>query len=571
MTVFQRVVVCPAVLLAAALAGPSGATAQAATSARSTRPQGVPITSDAVIRNCASCHTRDSTGRLSRLSYMRKTPEGWETSIRRMVTLNGVQLEPETAREIVRDLSNTLGLAPEELGPGRFEVERRSLDYTYSADKDTENTCKPCHSMGRVITQRRTKDEWGLLVATHRGYYPLSEFQAFRRTGPLPREPGPDGRPPDPRHPMDKAIDHLAGAFPFETPEWTAWSATMRPPRLEGTWVLTGHEAGRGPVYGRVVITPGSRPDEFSTEAVYSHATTRRVVTRAGRAVVYTGHQWRGRSFAGSADSTGMREVMQVERDWRAISGRWFTGGYDEFGVDVTLRRVGQEPSIAGVHPRALRRQIDEQDVTVYGANFPADLRASGVDFGPGVQVRSLTRTTPDAVTLRLGVASDAAIGARDLFIAGIAHREALVVYDQVQRIRVEPQAGMARVGGVRFPKQFQQFEAVGFHNGADEKPDTKDDLNLGPVPVTWTLEEYSVTYEDDDVKFVGQLDANGLFSPAADGPNPNRSGNRNNVGDVWVVATYNPGGDAKPLRSRAHVLVTVPLYLRWEPWRVEQ
>ena len=69
----------------------------------------------------------------------------------------------------------------------------------------------------------------------------------------------------------------------------------------------------------------------------------------------------------------------------------------------------------------------------------------------------------------------------------------------------------------------------------------------------------------------VGSLDAaSGLFTPALDGPNDQRSGSRNNVGDVWVVATVEPeaGGGAgagKPLRARAHLLVTVPLYSRWD------
>ena len=58
---------------------------------------------------------------------------------------------------------------------------------------------------------------------------------------------------------------------------------------------------------------------------------------------------------------------------------------------------------------------------------------------------------------------------------------------------------------------------------------------------------------------------ATGLFTPALDGPNPKRSGNRNNVGDVWVVATR-PGIDGgAPLRGRAHLVVTVPLYMRWD------
>jgi quinohemoprotein amine dehydrogenase len=85
---------------------------------------------------------------------------------------------------------------------------------------------------------------------------------------------------------------------------------------------------------------------------------------------------------------------------------------------------------------------------------------------------------------------------------------------------------------------------------------------------VFWSLEEYTATFHDDDIRFVGQLNENGLFTPNIDGPNPNRSGNRNNVGDVWVVAAYAvPGAEAaaKPLKARAHLLVTVPLYMDWD------
>jgi len=41
-------------------------------------------------------------------------------------------------------------------------------------------------------------------------------------------------------------------------------------------------------------------------------------------------------------------------------------------------------------------------------------------------------------------------------------------------------------------------------------------------------------------------------------------------VGDVYAVAAYTPeaidGKPSKTLRARAHLLVTVPLYRRWEP-----
>src|SRR5436305_14387694 len=111
---------------------------------------------------------------MQRLSYERKTPEGWEMSVRRMVSLNNVSLDPATARTIVRYLSDHQGLAPAELRPARFEVERRMLEYRYTADTRTETTCRACHSMGRVITQRRTRGERAVLVATHRALYPAA-------------------------------------------------------------------------------------------------------------------------------------------------------------------------------------------------------------------------------------------------------------------------------------------------------------------------------------------------------------------------------------------------------------
>ena len=500
---------------------------------------------------------------MTRISYLRKTPEGWETSIRRMVTLNKATLEPEAARAVLKYLSNQQGLSPEEARPGRFDAERRLIDYAYPGDRGTEDTCRACHSMGRVISQRRTRDEWGLLVAMHRGYYPGVDNQGFRRGAP----PAAGG---DATHPMDAAIRHLSTAFPLTTTDWAAWSATMRPPRIEGTWLLSGHEPGRGDFFGKVTVARGAADDEFTTQATYTYASGGTRVTRSGRAVVYTGFQWRGRSSE-SGKQEQWREVLMVEPGWTTMSGRWFTGEYDEFGQDITLTRVTGGITVTGTYPRALRRGAS-QEIRVYGANLPANAVASSIDFGPGVRVERVVSSSPELLTLSVSVDGAASYGARDLFLTGASLRKAVVVYDTVSRIKVTPLAGMARVGGIAFPKQFQQFEAIAYHDGVDGRPDTPDDLELGPMPVTWNVEEYGATYDDDDMKFVGQLDKNGFFSPAEDGPNAKRSGNRNNIGDVWVVATYQPArSGARPLKGRAHLVVTVPLYMRWEPWRIER
>jgi quinohemoprotein amine dehydrogenase len=416
--------------------------------------------------------------------------------------------------------------------------------------------------MGRVITQRRTKEEWELLVAMHRGYCPLVDTQGnpgFRRRGP-PSSDG-DGAA-DSRHPMDKAIAHLAATYPLETDEWTAWSANRRTPRLEGRWAFSGHSVYSGPVYGVVDVTAVEGGEgEFTTAGTLSSPRLGETVTTSGSGIVFTGFQWRGRTTDDAIVPNTFREVMFVERDWRSMSGRSFMGAYDEIGIDVTLRRA-DGPVVSGVYPAALRTGAESEELTVYGVNLPTDVQPDDIDFGPRVTVTEIIEARDDAIRLRASVATDAVIGKRDLFVVGAARAEAFVVYDTIDAVRVTPGAGMARLGGVVAPKQLAKFEAIGVSNGPDGELGTDDDLDLGALDVTWSLEEYSATFDDDDIDFVGELAADGLFTPAVDGPNPERSGDRNNVGDVWVVATYESEDLDRPLRGRAHLIVTVPLYL---------
>jgi quinohemoprotein amine dehydrogenase len=567
-----------------ALVGQTTAPSQATAAASKGKPEeGIPITNATVQKACAPCHTVDDKQQISRISFRRNTPEGWQETIRRMVALNNLRIDPQTAREVVRDLSNNLGLAPEEARPAAFEVERRIVDFKYTANADAENVCKACHSLGRVISQRRTREEWNLLVAMHRGYYPLVDNQGFRRGGPAPRDPSPDGRPPDTRHPVEKAIDHLARTFPLKTPEWSSWSATMRPARLEGTWAVTASQLGRGPVYGRVQLRPvPNSSDEFTSEITLIFARTGERVTRTGQAIVYTGYQWRGRSSVAGTTSSAvgdggaqapaaddLREVMFVDRDWRTMDGRWFTGAYDEIGLDVRLDRVASEPRVLGTDRTALRTGSTSQSLRVYGLNLPTTLRASDVDLGSGITVTGVTSVGPEELRITVNVADTAAQGPRDLFIAG-SRAKGPAVYDAIDAIRVTPAWAMARVGGAVFPKALAQFEAHAFDNGPDNRADTPDDIDLGPIEARWSLEEFAATYDDDDVKFVGAIDAKtGLFTPNLDGPNPARRGSRNNIGDVYAVASYTTeavdGKPAKTLRGRGHLLVTVPLYMRWE------
>ena len=502
---------------------------------------------------------------MSRISYQRTTPEGWQQTVRRMVLLNDLQIEPEDAREAVAYLATYHGLAPEEAVEGAFHSERRdNIDYYYAADPETQITCNRCHSMGRVLNQRRTREEWDLLTAMHRALYPFTDFQSFMR--PMESDGSEEG---DGLSAVERAVAHLAEVFPLDTPEWTRWAANMRTaPRLDGAWALVGRERGQGPVYGEVTVTANpDAPDQFRTTTRYTYPARGRDVTRAGQARVFTGFQWRGSTSSSSSGQPPLREVLSLSRDRESMTGRWFTGVYDELGMDVTLHRAGSRPVLTGVWPPAVPIAGGEVTLDLFGANLPEALEAASVDLGTGLTVTAVSNASPGRATVRVQVAPDARAGPRDLFIGEAALPDAVVVFDEVHRITVAPRTGLARVGGGAIPKQYERFEARAWHDGPDGEAETDDDLDLGMVDADWTIEEYAVTFGDDDTEFVGSIDGQGIFEPALDGPNPERSGERNNVGDVWVVATVStgPAGVAlePPLRARTHLVVSVPVYLR--------
>ena len=534
--------------------------------------EGIPITNQLVISKCASCHTKDEKGNLTRISWERTTPEGWQQALKRMVRLHEVELSPAEARAIVRYLGTNHGLAPEEAKPVMYIAERRMVDEE-APHESLQKACLICHAVGRAMSWRRSKQEWELLIDMHLGYFPVAEFQGFRRRPPRSEDPPP---PPgaDTRDPAEQAVEFLAENYPLHTPEWSAWRATMRAPKLAGRWLLSGVQPGRGRIYGEVIIEPTAQPDEFTTRARLLPIKTGKRVERTGRAIVYTGYAWRGRSRGGEGGGPDApveaREVMMVSRGQSEIQGRWFWGGYDEFGIDVTLRRAGNDPTLFGVDRTVLQAGSTGERVQIFGDQLPTDLSVDDLDFGAGVTVKRVTSQTSSSLTAEVDVSAEAITGKRDLRVGRSFFTGAFAVYDKIDYLKVLPEAAMARLGGTTHPKGYQQFEAIAYHRGQDKKPQTPDDVELGHVDVEWSIEEFFAVYGDDDKEFVGTLSPTGLFTPAREGPNPKRKFGRNNYGDVWVVATYKPAAgetarDGKPATGRAHLVVTVPLYVKWD------
>jgi quinohemoprotein amine dehydrogenase len=268
---------------------------------------GIAINDPLTIAKCGGCHPRDSRGMMRRISYIRTSPEVWEQAIKRMVRLNGLSIKPEEAHLILKYLSANNGLAPEEAKPSFWEAEHRLFrDQSDQIPDDAlQHTCNYCHTIGRVLTQRRTREDYEKLINMHLGLFPGAENTLRPRrpdvstragtpvqmNAPTTGYPAVVTAPPqqdiialraDGKYPADVAIDYLAKAQPLMTPSWEAWKAVMRTPKIEGKWLLTGYQQGKGRVFGTLTVESGSAPDEFITRTDIEYASTGITVSRIG-------------------------------------------------------------------------------------------------------------------------------------------------------------------------------------------------------------------------------------------------------------------------------------------------
>src|SRR3984957_8668414 len=355
----------------------------------------------------------------------------------------------------------------------------------------------------------------------------------------------------------------------------------MRSPKLTGRWIVSSYIAGRGKFYGDMEVeASGATGDEFTTHVKLTSIKDGAALSRTGHSLVYAGYAWRGKSKGTPAadaapDDPGseMREVMWVSPDQSSAEGRWFWGDYQEFGFDVKMKRASADPTLIGADLSLLKAGSLGTRVRVLAENLPTQIAPADLDFGSGVTVKRIVSHTPTEIVAEVDVAAHAVPGKRDIAFGRSVLQSAIAIYDRIDYVKVTPDSALAHLGSERHPKGYQQFEAVAYQRGADGKAHTADDVELGPIDVNWTVEEFYSVYGDDDKEFVGSLSSTGLFTPASDGPNPQRKFSRNNYGDVWVVATAKneKDQDGRPLAGKSYLVVTVPTYIKWDQPEVGQ
>jgi quinohemoprotein amine dehydrogenase len=493
-----------------------------------------------LVRRCGSCHAKLPDGGYARLTTIRKTPEAWDMTIHRMTAIHDVEIPSNERAALVKYLADTQGLAPEEAAPYRYLPEKRPNYLEQFPNERLGLMCGSCHTYARAGLQRRSEEEWLKLAHFHLGQFPSLEYQSRLRsvewwkiaTLELPQD--------------------LAKRFPAESGAWKQWRE-HKAVDLSGEWRVVGREPSAGDYRGTLTIAK-SGDDRYSVRWALT-ASDGKTVSGDGDAIVYTGFEWRASATLGGKD---VRQVLAVSPDGDAMTGRWFYRDNDEHGGDLNAVRVKAGTSaILAVQPPVLRVGAKTQ-LTIVGFGLSGD-----VGLGDGIKVVETVSSAPNEMVVIAEPDGTAPGGTHDVAVGSATGKSLLTVYHKLDSVRIEPEYGIARVGGNGGPIAAvpAQFEAVGYLNGPDGKAGTADDVRIGVVAAKWSVAPFDdAAAEKQDVKYAGQMDAaSGLFTPAGAGPNPQRRFGANNTGNLKVLAAVDE--DGTPLRANAQLIVTVQ---RW-------
>ncbi|MCV6611394.1 MAG: quinohemoprotein amine dehydrogenase subunit alpha [Amphritea sp.] len=487
---------------------------------------------------CLACHTQtgDPEAPYSRISQQRKTPEGWHMTINRMQRLNGLYITAEEKQAVIKFLSDTQGLAPSETAPFRYVLEQKP-NVVEEVDPAYVEMCARCHSNARFGLQRRTLEEWQLHVNSHMAINPTTELHALARD----------------RSWYDIAYNDtapkLAMDYAFNDPAWKQWQK-MAKPELAGRWSVAGYMPGKGDYSATMTVTETAN-DQFSV-TIAGHYADGTPLQGSGSAKSFAGYEWRASL---TVDGVKMRQVLAAAEDGSSMTGRMFRSAHDEIGGEL---KAMQGTAVVALSPSAIK-QGQTQEITIIGSGLKGS-----VSLGAGVQVVKVLSRSADRVVVLAKASGSATTGMRDVRVGNSKAAAQLAVYDHVARVDVTPNESIARIGGNggKLPKVQSHYRALAYSAGADGKPGTDDDMRLGYMPALWSLQPFDeAAAHENDLKYAGTIDGNGIFTPGDAGLNPERKYSTNNVGNLKVVAQVLDGDNA--VEGEAHLLVTVPVFIK--------
>ncbi|SDU40960.1 quinohemoprotein amine dehydrogenase subunit alpha [Desulfobacula phenolica] len=506
-----------------------------------------------VRQKCAACHKPDTKGRLEVIEETRKSTEEWKVVVDRMIRLNSAPLEDEEFYPVIKELSKTLCLTPEESDAVAYLNSDENSQYREIPKNDLETriytACVRCHTFGKIASHKMTKDQWNENRNLHLGYYPtvipqMREMDWYKESEAL-NEP-------------------LSKLFAFDTPEYKKWLKNRKDQDLTGQWNVAGYQPGMGYYQGVYTIepNPAKGEDEYFIEKKIQYKSGLNISTK-GEGTLFS--EYHLRYALAPTPLTGRVEgVFDLNADTMGFKGKWWTVVQDSnaYGNEA-FYKADSAPKIIAAFPQSLRvLPGTEQTLTLVGVGLSENISKTDVRFSdPNITVTSLVKTNSSELVCNVIVAAGAATGLADVSVKKLNFK-GLKIFDKIDAISVSPKIGRARVSsGAAYPPQGVQFVARGINFGADGKQGTSDDLVLDPVTARWELEEEKTREDDDDMAYLNVPLINGLYTPTTTyGPIKTRKQNREGVGLIAVNAMFEDQG--RQLTDRVRLAVTVPDYI---------
>jgi len=487
-----------------------------------------------VWKKCTTCHAPSADGRIARVEDMRTTPEEWTVIVDRMRRLYGMELRKGEMDGLLKELSATQILTPEEQARVSYlSLWHNSQQLEVPAGKDEERlfvTCVRCHTAGKIFSYRMTPDQWAKLRDFHLAVAPTVILQ-MREMHWIAE--------------ADAVLAYLAKKLPYGK----AWSPSAA--KLDGAWGVFGHEPGRGAYRGEVRITDaGNAEYKLTGSLTYIDGTSE---TFAGDGTLYGGYALRTRTknngFAANGAFVVSGDEVRGEShfpapDFRTSSAKWL--------------RSGNGAKVARVLPAFLLKG-EKTTLTVEGLNLP-DAKAADISFAGGaVKVLGVKRVAPGVLELQV-VSNAEKLSEAKLTVKGV-DAGTIRLAPQIDYIAITPEMGRARLsGGTYYPAEGVQFEAIAYAKSGSGKKAAN--VALGPVPATFRLAEEKTRPDDDDLRWLGGIKANGTYLPMGDyGPNPLRNYSAENSGLVKVIAVYKRG--TQTFQAQAQLAVTMPDFIQ--------
>ncbi len=206
----------------------------------------------------------------------------------------------------------------------------------------------------------------------------------------------------------------------------------------------------------------------------------------------------------------------------------------------------------------------EKTKVLVEGLNLP-EVKAKDIGVSAaGVEILQAATTSPEAIEVTLvyhGTGNETA----KLTVTGLDSGSpplSLKLAPRIDYLSISPATGRARInGGVNYPAEGVQFQALAWSKGANAD-DPMDDYLLGAVDADFSLAEEVTRPGDDDLVYVGAIEADGTYIPSRDyNPIPAREHGGEGTGMVKVIANYTRGESAYTVEGR--LVVTVPDFIQ--------